>query len=71
MSIPRTEALKKVIKTKDERPIFMLTYNPVLPSVAGMIKKHWKTLSFDTNLTKIFPKPPMVAYREPDNLRKM
>ena len=61
LTIPRAEALKKVIKTKNERPIFVLTYNPVLPSVAGIIRKHWKTLSFDKELTKIFPKPPMVA----------
>ena len=33
MSIPREEALKRVIKVKNERPIFVLTYNPALPNV--------------------------------------
>ena len=67
----REEALKRVVKAKNERPILVLTYNPALPSVAGIIRKHWKTLSFDKNMTDIFPKPPMVAYRQPANLRKM
>jgi hypothetical protein len=32
-SVPRKEALKKVMKTKNERPVLAITYNPKLPSV--------------------------------------
>ena len=50
MAILREEALKRVVKAKNERPILVLTYNPALPSVAGIIRKHWKMLSFDKNI---------------------
>ena len=68
--IPRLEALKKVIRKKNDRVIFTVTYHPALPSKAGIIVKHWRSMIRNPEALKAFPKPPMVAYRQPANLRK-
>ena len=65
----REEALKKVPKKENERPVFVLTYNPALPSVSKILKKHWKVMSSDPYLKTVFPAPPMVAYRRAKNLK--
>ncbi len=57
------EALKKVNKKPNDRVICALTFNPKLPSVSNIIDKHWKTMTTDTKMLKMFPKPPMVAFR--------
>lgn len=58
-----------VKKKKNERTIFVLTYNPALPSVSGILQRHWRVMSKDPYLKKVFPNPPMVAFRRPKNLR--
>ena len=63
LSLSRQESLKKVEKPKNERPVFVLTYNPALPSVSHVLKKHWRVMSSDPYLKKVFPQPPMVALR--------
>ena len=41
-NIPRQEALKKVVQPKDsKRPVFVISYDPRLPSISAIIKKHW------------------------------
>ena len=35
---PREEALKLVNRTKNERTIFVITYNPDLPSVSEILQ---------------------------------
>ena len=42
--IDRKEALKRVVKSKNDRPIFVATYHPALPGLSGMIQKHWRTI---------------------------
>ena len=54
MKIPREEALKKVEKKDNERPVFVLTYNPTLPSLAKILKKHWKVMIKDPYLKRVF-----------------
>ena len=56
-------------KKKNERTIFFFTYNPALPSVSGILQRHWRVMSKDPYLKKVFPNPPMVAFRRPKNLR--
>ena len=34
LNISRKEAIKKVEKRKNQRPVFVLTFNPALPSVS-------------------------------------
>ena len=69
--LDRTNALKKVIRAPNKRVVLALTYNPKLPSVPGIIKKHWRTLTKDQKMQKIFPLPPMVAYKQPPNLKSV
>ena len=50
--------------------VFVVTYHPALPSIANMVVKHWRAMTRIPEALKAFPKPPMVAYRQPANLRK-
>jgi hypothetical protein len=70
-TVPRAEVLKKVTKTKNERPVLAITYNPKLPSISKIVQKHWNTMAKDPNAKKCFPKPPMIAFKQPDNLKRM
>ena len=69
--IPREEALKKVIRNKQtKRPIFVVTFDPRLPSITKILKKHWRTMvSNDPSLKETFPAPPLVAYRRPKSIK--
>ena len=71
LTIPRLEALKKVTKVKTDRVIFAITYNPKLPSISKIISKHWRTMVKDKKLSNTFKEPPMVAFKQPANLRKI
>ena len=63
--VPRDEALKKVNKKSTKRPVFVLNYHPALPSISQILRQAWRTMIRDPYLEKVFPKPPMVAYRKP------
>jgi hypothetical protein len=69
--LDRNIALEKVIRPPNKRTVLALTYNPKLPSVPKIIKKHWRTLTKDQKMHKIFPLPPMVAYKQPPNLKSV
>ena len=70
-SIPRQEALKKVVQSKDSKiPVFVVSFDPRLPLISAIIKTHWRTMSKDPRLAEIFPLPPMVAYKRPPNIKQ-
>jgi hypothetical protein len=69
--LDRDTILKKVLRAPNKRIVLALTYNPKLPSVPKIIKKHWRTLTNDQKMQKIFPLPPMVAYKQPPNLKSV
>ena len=71
LDIPREQALLKVVKPKVDRVMFAVTYNPKLPSISKIIVKHWRTMVRDKKLSNTFKEPPMVAFRQPQNLRSM
>jgi hypothetical protein len=71
LEIDRREGLNKVTKKLNDRVICALTFNPKLPSISHILHKHWKTMTTDNKMLKIFPKPPMVAFRQPANLKSM
>ena len=51
---------------------FPINFDPYLPNVNSILKKHHKAMILRNNdLAKDFEKAPMVAYRQPANLRKM
>ena len=68
-AIPRSKALEKVIRKKNERPVFVITYDPRLPSISKIFKKHHAILIEDPYMKKTFPEPPLTAYRRPQSLR--
>ena len=49
----------------------VLTYHPSLPSISSIINKHWTILTTNSTTRQIFDTPPMVAYRQPPNLKKI
>ena len=70
-TLDRSEILKKRHKKQNDRVVLAVTFNPKLPSLSNIVKKHWNTMTQDPILKKIFPKPPMLAFKQPPNLRKM
>lgn len=69
-NVPRDQALKKVSKEKaTKRPVFVIHFDPRLPSISEIVRKHWRTMTKDPRLKEIFPVPPMVAYKRPKNIR--
>ena len=51
--------------------MFVVHYDPRLPSVTGIVKKHWRTMvNTDPHLKEVFPLPPLVAYKRPPNLKE-
>ena len=68
--VPRLKALKKVVRNKtSRRPVFVIQYDPRLPSISGIVKKHWRTMMKDPYLKETFPLPPLIAYKRPPNIR--
>ena len=70
-NISRREALVRVEKSKvTQRPVFVVSYDPRLPSISGIVKKHWRTMVHnDPHLKESFPLPPLVAYKRPPNIK--
>ncbi len=65
--IPRRDVLQKVQKT-NERQVLALTYHPAMPSVSGIIRKHWAVITGLSNeLKRCVPKPG--AYRRSKTLK--
>ena len=62
-AIPRSEALKDVVKeTETPRPVFVVLFDPRMPSIASIVTKHWRTMvNTDPRLREVFPAPPLTA----------
>lgn len=71
--LKREEALKKVVRTEGEKRVrFITTYDPRLPSISKILTQNWKVMvETDGRLLKAFPKPPMVCYKRPPNIKDM
>ena len=66
--LDRKEALRKVPRVTTSRPVFVTTYHPALPPITKILKNAWKVMvDSDNHLKNVFPKPPMVAYKQPNN----
>jgi hypothetical protein len=66
----RIEVLQKVNKPKTDRVVLAVTYHPKLPSISNIIRKHWRTMSKDPKAKEMFPQTPMIAFKQPPNLRR-
>ena len=69
-AVPRNEALKDVNKEiGNPRPVFVVLYDPRMPSVSNIVTKHWRTMvNTDPYLREVFPAPPLIAYKVSRNL---
>jgi hypothetical protein len=70
-TLDRTTTLLKVTKTAKKRVVLAITYHPKLPSIRQIVKKHWRTLTKDQKMLRIYPEPPMIAYKQPPTLKNM
>ena len=43
-------------------------FDPRLPSIPAIFRKHCRTMTLDTRPKEIFPDPPLVAYKSPKNI---
>jgi hypothetical protein len=67
-AMEREVNLKLCEKKQNDRKTLVVTYNPKLPSVSKMVKHHRITMTKDSTLLELFPKPPMAAFKQPSNL---
>ena len=71
LSIPRPELLTK--KNKSDKKVFplVLDYNPILPDIQKVIRKHLHLLHSSSHIKEIFPaKSIFPAYRRTKNLKE-
>ena len=52
-----------------DRLPFVVTYNPSLPHISNVLRKHFHTLLSSKRCREVFKHPPIVAYRRTSNLR--
>ena len=69
--VPREIALKQIKpKSTRKRPVFVITYDPRLPSTSSIQAKHWRSMvNRNKYFAEVFPSPPLTAYRRQPNLR--
>ena len=70
--LDRREALKKVEKSKEEnsRVRFFTTFDPRLPNIGKILRENHKVmLESDGRLKGAFPKPPMLCFKKPPNIK--
>ena len=48
---------------------FVVTYNPSLPHISNILRKHFHILLSSKRSREVFKHPPIVAYRRTSNLR--
>ena len=70
--IPRFKALKeKVQNLSDRRPVFVVTYDPRLPNIPAIQRKHWRAMvGMDQYMSEVFPEPPLTAFKRPKNIKE-
>ena len=71
-AVPRLVALRRVPRQQtNTRPAFVVGYDPRLPSIPKLTKKHWRSMAAeDKYLESVFPEPPLISYRRQKNIRE-
>ena len=65
-AIPRNATLQSQEQktTNTDRTPFVISFNPALPKISSVVKKHITILQSSTNCKKAFPHPPVIAYKQ-------
>ena len=62
--------IKKVENNNtNKRPVFIITYDPRLPSITEIVKKHWRSMVKDPYLADVFKKSALIAYKRAQNIK--
>ena len=71
-AIPRHVALRRVPRQEiTNKPAFVVCFDPRLPSIPQIVKKHWRSMVFENKyLESVYPEPPLVSYRRQQNIRE-
>ena len=67
-NISRSSLLQCNDKQKCKRTPCVLTYDPCLRKSFNAIREHWTSVEENSKMSKVFPKPPMVAFKQPNSL---
>ncbi|OCT61056.1 hypothetical protein XELAEV_18047084mg [Xenopus laevis] len=69
--VSRSQLLKYKQKRDTDRVPLVTTYNPQLKALRKIARELQGTLEKDNRQHTIFPDPPLLAFRQPPNLRKL
>jgi hypothetical protein len=67
--INRNDLLEYKEKKINKRVPLVLTYHPSLEKIPGIVRHHWKEIEKCETLAKLFPEPPVVAFRRPKSIK--
>jgi hypothetical protein len=70
-SISRSSLLQHKENRKCKRTPCVLTYHPCPRNSFNTICEHWTSVEKNSKLSKVFPWPPMVAFKQPNTLRNL
>ena len=70
-NISRTNALQTKPKASNDVVPFVVTYNPALPRISNILRKHFNILHSSNRCKDVFKQTPFVAYRRSSNLRDL
>ena len=68
--LSREYTLEKVMKVPSDKTTFVITYDPRLTSIPGVIHKHARTLMMDSKMKEVFSEGFRVAFRRHRNVRE-
>jgi hypothetical protein len=46
-----------------------LHWHPSFEKISGIVRHHWKEIEKSETLAKLFPEPPVVAFRQPTSIK--
>ncbi|KAH3806716.1 hypothetical protein DPMN_135040 [Dreissena polymorpha] len=65
----REDLLRTKVSSKStSRVPLVITFSRVLPNVGNILRKHLPTLRTSDRMKKVFPEPPLAAFRRDCNL---
>jgi len=67
----KNSLLKYKSKNTNTRVPLVTTYNPAFNKINHIIRKNMHIINNDDKLSKVFPSPPIIAFRRPRNLRDL
>jgi hypothetical protein len=67
--INRNNLLEYKEKKISKRVPLVLTYHPSLEKISDIVRHYWKEIEKSETLAKLFPEPPVVAFRRPKSIK--